>query len=272
MLDIEKQTGEQLFDWSNPDINWSLDENGGDRGLRGVGFDADKVYIATSDALLACSPDFQKFDRFPNRYLQEAHGVFAWQRTLYITSAGYDSVLGFDLDQQEYTWAMQVKSQRHRFLPSPYDPNSDDGPLMLKKLHLDCIHCNEHGMYLAGQHTNGLLHFNGEQINLAVEMPVNCHDVLPFRSGIVFNDIEASALRYTERGEGEEDRAMPLPESSTPGSARGLCVLNEHIVAGGSAPATVAIYDLAANEMLGSVQLSNNPDHSIHSIVRWPFN
>ncbi len=29
-------------------------------------------------------------------------------RTLFVTSTGYDSILGFDLDNQAFTWALQV--------------------------------------------------------------------------------------------------------------------------------------------------------------------
>jgi hypothetical protein len=268
-LDLEKQSGQQVVEWSFPDISWHGD--GGDRGLRGIAFDDKHVYVTTCNDLLVYSPDFKQLARIGNPYLNEAHGISIWQRTLYVTSAGFDSVLGFDLDQQAFTWAMQVKSLRHKYLPSRYDPTSDDGPLLLKKLHLNNVYCNEHGMYLLGLHTNGLLHFNGEQINMAVQLPAGCRDARPFRDGVLFNDSGASALRYTGRGEGEEDRGMPLPESATPGFARGLCVLNDHMVAGGSTPATIAIYDLAANQTLGSVQLTTDPNCCIHSIALWPF-
>ena len=268
-MDLENKSGDQVIEWADPDIEWLGD--GGDRGLRGIAFDEETIYVATGTDLLAYSQDFKQLERFPNAYLREAHSIFVWQRTLYVTSAGYDSVLGFDLDKQEFTWAMQVKSQRQVFLPSAYDPSSDDGPLLIKKLDLRSLFCNEHGMYISGIHTNGLLHFNGERINMAVEMPAGCRDTRPFRDGVLFNDSEESALRYTGRGEGEEDRGMPMPENYSTGSARGLCVLSDRLVAGGSAPATVSVYDLAGNQTVGSVQLSTDPNCSIHSIAAWPF-
>jgi len=269
LLDLQQQSAQHVIDWAKPDIDWL--GNGGDRGLRGIAFDQDRVYVAASDQLLAFSADFRLLHNFSNPYLKYAHGIFVWQRMLYVCSAGYDSILGFDLDQQQFTWAMHVQSQRARFKPAAFDPQSDDGPLMLNKLHLNNVHCNEHGMYITGLRSNGMLHFNGEAVNMAVQLPAGSRDARPFRDGVIFNDSNSAALRYTGRGEGEEDRAMALPDDGAARFARGLCVLSDAIVAGGSAPATIAMYDLAKNEMLGSVNISSNRHNAIHSIALWPF-
>ena len=163
---------------------------------------------------------------------------------------------------------------------------SEDGPLAMNKLHINNVHCNRHGMYLGGLRTGGLLHFNGKTINMAVQLPKGSMNAQPFRDGVVFNDGNAGVLRYTGRGEGEEDRAMSLApidsDSLTftdaieegiakPGFARGLCVLSDNVVAGGSSPATITIYNLAANETLGSVTLDTDVRNSIHTIAVWPF-
>jgi hypothetical protein len=109
-------------------------------------------------------------------------------------------------------------------------------------------------------------------------LPPGTHDARPFRDGVLFNDSLAGALRYSGRGEGEEDRAMPVPHYydvshrdwcndalANAGFARGLCQLSETVVAGGSSPAAVSLYDLAANRTLLSVRLSPDARSSIHS-------
>ena len=88
-----------------------------------------------------------------------------------------------------------------------------------------------------------------------VQMPPGTHNAQPFRDGILFNDSEADALRYTGRGEGVEDRAMKVPSYDSaklermdaaddkvarPNFARGLCVLSDRVVAGGSVVNSVA--------------------------------
>jgi hypothetical protein len=283
-LDLEKQSVLHTLDWDTPDIEWH--GAGGGRGLRGIAFDADKTYIAASNRLLACTPDLKVVKSWPCRYLMHCHEIAIWKRTLYLTSSGFDSILGFDLDAEEFHWAMHVQSKSFRFKGSRFDPQSDDGPLALNKLHLNSVFCNHDGMYLSGLNSGGMLHFNGKAINMAVELPKNSRNTQPFRDGVLFNDTDAGALRYTGRGEGEEDRAMLVPEHNDDkvehtdairegvaelGFARGLCVLSDNLVAGGSSPATVAIHDLAANETLGSVNLSQDARHAIHSIAEWPY-
>ena len=174
---------------------------------------------------------------------------------------------------------MHVQSRRGRFKPAAFDPNSEstseNAPLMLNKLHLNNVYCNEHGMYITGLRSNGMLHFNGSDVNMAVQLPVGSRDARPFRDGVVFNDSESAVLRYTGRGEGEEDRAMAMPvedvDNESPRLARGLCVLSDSIVAGGSSPSAVAMYDLAENKVIGSVQISADRNNGIHSIALWPF-
>lgn len=272
-MDLEHQSAQHVVDWSDPDIGWQ--GSGGDRGLRGIAFDTDRIYVAASDQLLAFSPKFRLLDSWRNPYLKHAHGIFIWQRTLYISSAGYDSILGFDLDQCQFTWGMHVQSQRTRFKPAAFDPQldptSENAPLMLNKLHLNNVYCDEHGMYISGLRSNGMLHFNGSDVNMAVQLPAGSRDARPFRDGVIFNDRVGEALRYTGRGEGEEDRAMALPDDESPRFARGLCVLSNGIVAAGSAPATIALYDLTGNKTLGFVQISTDSNSGIHSIAQWPF-
>ena len=47
--------------------------------------------------------------------------------------------------------------------------------------------------------------------------------------------------------------------------------LTDSVVAGGSSPSTVTLYDLAGNKNLGSVQLSTDVRNTIHGLEVWPF-
>jgi hypothetical protein len=274
----------QVIDWNTLNIDWQ--GRGWDRGLRGIAFDGQRVYFAASDELFAYTPDFKPIDSWRCPFLKHCHEITVWQRRLYLTSTGFDSILGFDLDQQKFNWAMHIQSENYRFKVSGFDPMSDEGPLLLNKLHINNVYCSQHGMYVSGLRTGGMLHFNGQQMNMAVQLPPGSHNAQPFRDGVLFNDSEADALRYTGRGEGEEDRAMRVPQYSAEelermdaaddkvaraGFARGLCVLSDHVVAGGSSPSTISVYDLAANERLLSVRLSRDVRNAIHGLERWPF-
>jgi hypothetical protein len=284
LIDLDAKTVTQAIDWDKTDIDWQ--GRGWDRGLRGIAFDGDTVFIAASDELFAYSPDFKLLGSWRNRYLRHCHEITVYERTLYLTSTGFDSILGFNLDARRFHWAMHLATGNYRFRGSAFDPATDNGPLMLNKLHINNVFCNEHGMYIGGLKTGGMLHFNGKAVHMSAELPPGSHNARPFRDGVLFNDSEADALRYAGRGEGLEDRAMRVPKYdpsalthagadssgiARQGFARGLCVLSDSVVAGGSSPSTVTIYDLARNERLLSVNLAMDVRNAIHGLEVWPY-
>ena len=283
LIDLDQRDIRQVIDWNTANIDWQ--GRGWDRGLRGIAFDGEVVYIAASDELFAYAPDFRLLGSWRNTYLKHCHEIAVWERTLFLTSTGCDSVLGFDLDRKEFTWALHVETSQFRFRGRLYDPRKDDGPLMLNKLHLNNVHPTQGGMYLSGTKTGGMMIFNGREIRMSVELPPGTHNAQPFRDGVLFNDTEADVLRYAGRG-GQEDRALKVPHYpddqlqhrnldqsniARQGFARGLAVLSESVVAGGSSPSTVSVYDLAKNECVLSVNLTMDVRNAIHGLEVWPF-
>jgi len=284
LIDFDVQEIDQVIDWNTSGIDWQ--GRGWDRGLRGIAFDRERVFIAASDELFAYTPDFELIDSWRNPYLKHCHEIAVFNRSLFLTSTGYDSILAFDLDSPGFNWGMNIQSAGIKFNPVSFDPLSDKGPMMLNRLHINSVACNENGLYLSGLRTGGMLHFNGKVINMAVELPPGSHNAMPFRDGVLFNDTEQNVLRYAGRGEGEEDRAMAVPEFkisdlthiealdqqlARPGFARGLCLVSDTIVAGGASPSTVTLYDLATNKTLASVRLSSDVRNAIHGLEVWPY-
>jgi hypothetical protein len=156
---------------------------------------------------------------------------------------------------------------------------------MLNKLHLNNVHPTQGGMYLAGTKSGGMLIYNGREVRMTVELPPGTHNAQPFRDGVLFNDTEADVLRYAGRA-GTEDRALSVPrypddqlqhrdldqsQIARQGFARGLAVLAPSVVAGGSSPSTISVYDLAKNERVLSVNLTMDVRNAIHGLEVWPF-
>lgn len=284
LIDLEKQAVFQTIDLNSEDIEWFGDEGG--RGLRGIAFDGDRIYIAASDRLMVYGRGFDFIEAWQNTFLSNCHGIYIYQRKLYITSTGNDCILAFDLDEKKFDWAMQVKSEQFRFRPLVFDPDAPDGPLFINKLHLNTVRCGEGGMHISGLNTDGILHFNGEEINMSVELPAGALNARLFRNGILFNDSHAGVLRYTGDDEGAEDRAMAVPfftesDHSTHdssalrmlkrGYARGLCVLSANVVAGGCTPAGVSLYDLRRNSRLMTVNFTRDVRVAVNCIRAWPW-
>jgi hypothetical protein len=254
LVDLEAREVRQALDWNTQNIDWQ--GHGRDRGLRGIAFDGDIVYIAASDELFAYTPEFRRVGAWRNPYLKHCHEIAIWER------------------------------HQFRFAGRAFDPGKDNGPLMLNKLHLNSLHCTWGGMYLTGLRTGGMLLFNGREVRMAVELPAGSRNARPFRDGVLFNDTEAGVLRYAGRGSGSEDRAMRVPtypaESllnreldqsgvARQGFARGLAVLSDSLVAGGSSPSTISVYELAKNERVLSVNLTMDVRNAIHGLEVWPY-
>ena len=119
LLDLEAGTVRQTLDWNTVEIDWQ--GRGWDRGLRGIAFDGDVVYIAASDELFAYTPDFKLIGSWRNTYLRHCHEIAVHERRLFLTSTGFDTVLGFDLDAQEFCWALHIATHQFQFKELPRD-------------------------------------------------------------------------------------------------------------------------------------------------------
>jgi len=284
LIDLENQRVRQVLDWNTADIDWQ--GRGWDRGLRGIAIHQETVFIAASDELFAYTPKFRRLGSWRNPYLKHCHEIDIWDGNVFMTSTGFDSILAFDIARQKFHWALHVDVENFRFRGSVYDPAGDQGPLMLNKLHLNNVACRQGGMYIAGMKTGGMLHFNGDKIRMAVTLPAGSHNARPHLEGVLFNDTQADAVRYVAREEEGTDRAIKVPRYdpaelthknlddsriARQGFARGLCVLSDRVVAGGSSPSTVTVYDLQDSRRLMSVRLTADIRNAIHGLEIWPF-
>jgi hypothetical protein len=131
-VDFDTERATQVLDWNTMSIDWQ--GRGWDRGLRGIAFDGEVVYIAASDELFAWTSDFRLIGSWRNKYLKHCHEIHRHERTLFLTSTGFDSILGFDLDRKSFSWGLHVTAQESGFTGAPFDPEFDDGPAPLTVL------------------------------------------------------------------------------------------------------------------------------------------
>jgi hypothetical protein len=257
---------------------------GWDRGLRGIAFDGETVYVAASDELFAYSPDFRLLGSWRNSYLKHCHEICRHERRLFLTSTGFDSILGFDLDRRSFSWGLRVALRDGAFTGRPFDPEFGNGPAPSNALHLNNVHCTRGGMHISGLRTGGIVLYNGRELRRWVELPVGVHNARPFRDGVLFNDTESDVVRIASRTAPE--RAFNVPrfpeESLTHASAedarlarqafaRGLCVIDDDTIAAGSSPSTVTIYDLRPGGQAQMATLTHDVRNAIHGLELWPF-
>ena len=263
LVDFDQQRAAHLLEWKARGADWQ--ENGGGRGLRGIAIEGDNVWIAGSDALFLFNREFELIGSFRTPFLGDCQEIAIFDGRLYLASAAFDSVLGFDLAERRFVWGLHVQDAGEGLLGTPFEPHSALGPSPGASLQLNSISCDARGMFISGARTQGLLHFDARRIVRVASLPRGVNNARLWRDGILFNDTDAGVARFLTPEKNSVFRA-PLP-----GFSRGLCAFDENRFASGSAPATVTLHDVEVMKTLVSITLDENPRHSIHSLAIWPF-
>ena len=282
LIDLEKQRAKQTIDWNTSDIDWQ--GRGWDRGLRGIAFDGDRVFIAASDELFEYDKSFNLKASFKTPSLKHCHEICRYKRRLYLTSTGHDAILGFDLDENRFCWGLAVAADRAGLRGVPFDPNAGNGPAQVNELHLNSVCCTQRGMYISGLRSRGLHVYSGQHLTRVARLPEGTHNARPFKDGVVFNDTPKNLVRFLSSKGSQGVFHLPvynpallthtdLDDSRVARQAfgRGLCVIDDDLIAVGSSPSTVTLYDLAKMETFLSVNLSMDIRNAIHGLEVWPY-
>ena len=282
-VDFENQDGAQHVDWNTSNIDF--EGRGADRGLRGIALDGDDIYIAASDELFCYDRDFNVVRSNKNRYLKHCHEICRMERVLFLTTTGFDSLLAFNLDTREYEWGFHLQRQYERWTGHTFDPRTQTGPRPVNDFHINMVHVDASGIFLSGLHTNALLHLNSKwEVTEVCNLPSGVHNARPWKDGVLFNDTASDAVRYVCR-DGTENafKIKSYDESdiefagiddskiARQAFGRGLCVVDDRFVAGGSSPSTITLYDLETNMTVATVNLSMDIRNAIHGLEVWPY-
>ncbi len=282
-VDFENRSGDQHVDWNTSKIDF--EGRGADRGLRGITFDGDDIYVAASDELFCYDRDFEIQASYRNRYLKHCHEIIRKDRTIFLTSTGFDSLLAFDLDEKKFIWGFHLLRHYEKWSGHRFDPRFNTGPRAVNDFHINNVHVDDNGIFFSGLPLPALLHLNSKfEVNEVCSLPTGTHNARPFREGVMFNDTSSDAVRYVARdGRQQAFRVKTYPDEeiehagiddskiARQGFGRGLCAIGDRFVAGGSSPSTITLYDLEADMPVGSVNLSMDIRNAVHGLEEWPF-
>ena len=137
----------------------------------------------------------------------------------------------------------------------------------------------------SGLRTNGIIALASDaRLVRQVALPAGVHNARLTNDGVLFNDTASDVLRYVRRD--GRDIQLPYPRYAADdlqgtdlddsriarqAFGRGLCVISDTLVAAGSSPSTVTIYDLARECQVLSVNFSMDIRNAIHGLAVWPF-
>ena len=282
LIDFASQSVEQKIDWNTSDIDFT--GRGWDRGLRGIEFTDDAVWIAASDELFCYTPDFELIASYRNPYLRHCHEICRRDQLLFLTSTGFDSILVFHLESREFIWGLYVSKNGRQWVGQRFDPRSKGGPPFANNYHLNMVMVDGDGVYFSGLNTEALLALSSSMgISEYCSLPRGCHNARPHLGGVLFNDTRSDVLRFVSRDGGGV--VIPVPTFSVEslehlgvddsniarqGFGRGLCVLDDQLVAIGSSPSTISIMDINKGQRITGVNLTMDIRNAIHGLERWP--
>lgn len=282
LIDFAEQRAEQKIDWNTGDIDFT--GRGWDRGLRGIEFTDDAIWIAASDELFCYSPDFELIDSYRNDYLRHCHEICRRDNLLFLTSTGFDSILAFDLHQRLFVWGLYISKNGQEWVGQAFDPRTRGGPAFVNSYHLNMVRVDQDGVSFSGLNTQALLALSSDlSVSEICSLPKGCHNAMPFQEGILLNDTAADAVRYVSQSAGQvsipvptfaieelEFRGVDDSRIARQGFGRGLCVINDRLIAAGSSPSTVSIIDIEEGKRVTAVNLTMDIRNAIHGLECWP--
>lgn len=282
-IDFESQVVEQQVDWNTGDIDFT--GRGADRGLRGITFDGDAIYIAASDELFCYDRDFHIQRSWRNPFLKHCHEICRKDRKILLTSTGFDSLLAFDLDELAFVWGLQISCDSNgSWNGRVFDPSSSQGPGPRNQSHINSTFVDDSGIYVSGLHTRALLHVSPHnEVREFCSLPAGTHNAQPFQGGVLFNDTANNHVRFATTGSGVSIPILTYPDSellfsgvddsdiARQGFGRGLTFLSETVFVAGSSPSTISIYDLEEGRRIDAVNISMDIRNAIHGLEVWPY-
>lgn len=281
LVDLLQGTVEQKLDWNRTEID--ISGRGGDRGLRGIAFYQDHIIVAANAEILFLDRQFRWTHTYTCRFLRHCHEIAVHGDLLFVTSTGFDSILSFDLRTRTFVRGLQLRYDQGIASAVGYDPNAAHGPSLSQALHINSVTATATAIYVSGLRMQQLLRINGHEIVAVANLPIGTHNAQPFAGGIIYNDTAADRVCFRS---GDRVLTMSVPsyepdhiinsERVDPtiaraGFARGLCQVAPGVVAAGSSPSTLSIYDLANGKRIQSRNLSMDVRNAIHGLAVWPY-
>ena len=294
LIDLESGAHERVLDWNEVGIDW--EGRGMGRGLRGIVFVGEEIYIAASDELFVFDREFKILRSFRCPFLHHCHEIsYDGERWIWLTSTSFDSILRFDTREGVFdgAWYIGVAERRiqgrveRKLMSKGYDPRGEMGPPKKDTLHINQVFCREGAVYFSALRMDGMWVLGADGgLESFARVPVGTHNCQPIGGDrIAMNATKDDCAMITDR-RGRVITKMEYPEydesamTSTDlgkdfarqGFGRGLCVSEgDGLVIAGSSPGTVSAFVMGSGERIAEVNVSMDVRNAPHGLEVWPW-
>jgi hypothetical protein len=284
LVDLASGRHRQMLDWNDGSIDWS--GRGGGRGLRGIAIDGDEIYIAAADEIFVYDPDFRPLRSFRHPCLGLCHEIFLTGGRLYLTATAFDSILVYDLSAQRFVEGHCLRRDQAtgQLLYRTFNPRGDDLPAAGDTTHINSVFVEGARIFVGGVNLDRLVTLADGRAAAFARLPTWTHNARPFAGGVIANSTQQDCILIAER-DGRQRLALPIPrypvtqlenaelpaDFARQAFGRGLAVIDDNHIVGGSSPATLTAWRLMPTARLASVNLSLDIRNAVHGLVVWPF-
>jgi len=280
IIDLDTEIVDQVLDWDTCDIDF--EGRGADRGLRGIAFDGLDIYIAASNEIFVFDQNFKIKKSFSNPYLHHCHEIYIKGRVLFLTSTGFDSILGYNLDDEFFFWGITLSPGKTGPILKTFNPMVG-GPQPSNLLHINSVFKDQNGLFVGARNLPAIIQIKDSQIEGLAQIPLGTHNATPYIGGTLFNDTMSDKVRFIAKQGVREFEVPKYPEDelinkfrdtskiARQGFGRGLCMLDKTLVAGGSSPSTISVHDLYNGKTLKKINFSMDIRNAIHGLEIWPY-
>ncbi len=294
LVNLKTLDATQVLDWNKLDIDW--EGRGQGRGLRGIAFYNDNIYIAASDELFVFDPEFNIVKTFRNRYLRHCHEIHREGDTLYLTATSFDSVLEFNLKEQRFTHAHLIRYQPRSVRTAMgtrqgltlrvghYDPNRSDGPAAADTTHINNVTTHAGKLLVSGVRLKSIIAIDRTGHTDFAPTPEWTHNAQPYRDGILYNSTAEDAVCFASlAGEVLKRFSIPrydeaeLTQTDLPDDyarqafARGLIATDTGLIIASSSPSTITAWDFDSGNQLATVNFGTDIRNAPHGLAIWPY-
>lgn len=295
LIDLESGSFDKVLDWNRVEIDW--EGRGMGRGLRGIVFRNDEIWIAASDELFVFDRAFNIVRSYRCPALHHCHEISQDSAgRVWLTSTSFDALLRFDPDAERFDagWfiAPVTRTVQGRTVTAlaarAFDPNNDQAlPPRQDRLHINQVWWRPSGLLFSGLRFKAVcvLSEDSGQIAPFAVVPEMTHNCQPHQGRVIYNSTgEDAVIVAGVRGRVIQRMPIPKPDPSSvenanlPGDfarvgfARGLCVDDPSgTVIAGHSPGTVTAFDLGTGRAVRSVQVSRDVRNAPHGLAVWPY-